>query len=508
MRWERRRPAGSSFPSPVREGAGAGGTPALPLIPPPPLAGGGRGRGTTNASSLLDRLFNVRERGSSIRVEVLGGATTFVTMAYIIVVNPAILKFAGIPVEPSTVATILTAVFGTLLMGLLANRPIAVAPYMGENAFIAFGLAAMGVTWQQRLGTVFVSGLAFLVITVLGLRAWLANSISSSMKHSFGAGIGLFLAFIGLYETGIVTSFVAGMPAAALLDKHSGLLLAPDVPVKLGNIRDPQVLLAIFGFLLISALLYRRVRGAILIGMVITAIAGGLLGFGQAPQGVLAVPFVGEYSLAPLALKLDIAGVLKVSFLPVLLTLFLMSFLDTLGTLVGVGSAGGMLDERGNFPQIERPMLVDALACVFSGLVGTSTSGAYIESATGIREGARTGLAAVITALLFACSLFFLPLFGSLQQFRFAYGPALIAVGVLMIASLRKIDAEDFTELVPAFTTVVMMLFTYNIANGLTAGLVVYPIVKLAAGRGRELSAGNVVLALLCLVYYAFGLPH
>lgn len=456
---------------------------------------------------MLEKAFSIRERGSSVRVEVLGGATTFITMAYIIVVNPAILSFAGIPVGPSTVATILTAVFGSLLMGLLANRPIAVAPYMGENAFIAFGLVTMSVTWQQRLGTVFVSGILFLVITALGLRTWLANSISTSMKHSFAVGIGLFLAFIGLYETGIVTSSVTGKPPQAI-GVIDGLLRAPPVPVRIGNIGDCEVLLAIGGFLLICILLYHRVRGAILLGIAVTAVAGCLFGHGKAPQGVLAMPFTGEYSLAPVAFKLDIAGVLQVSFLPVLLTLFLMSFLDTLGTLVGVGSAGGMLDGKGNFPQIERPMFVDALTCVFSGLVGTSTSGAYIESATGIREGARTGLASVITALLFAGSLFFLPLIGPLQELRFAYGPALIAVGVLMIGSVRKIDFDDLTELVPAFTTVVMMLFTYNIANGLTAGLVVYPITKLAAGRWRELNGGSVVLALLCLVYYIFGLPH
>jgi AGZA family xanthine/uracil permease-like MFS transporter len=428
-------------------------------------------------------------------------------MAYIIVVNPAILAFAGIPVGPSTVATILTAVFGCVLMGFVANRPIAVAPYMGENAFIAFGLAAMGIGWQQRLGTVFVSGLGFLLITVLRVRSWLANSISPSMKHSFAVGIGLFLAFIGLYETGIVTSFVAGMPVDAVAH-GAKVLSAPDVPVKIGNLRDPQVLLAIFGFLFICALLYRRVRGALLIGIAVTAGLGLAFGFAHAPKGIMAMPFVGDYSLAPIAGQLDITGVLRLSFLPILLTLFLMSFLDTLGTLVGVGAAGGMLDEKGNFPDIEKPMLVDAMTCMFSGLVGTSTSGAYIESATGIREGARTGLAAVVTAGLFAASLFFIPLVEPLQQLRYAYGPALVAVGVLMIGSIRKIDFEDMTELVPAFVTIAMMLFTYNIANGLTAGLLVYPIMKLAAGRYKELNAGAVVLALLCLVYYVFGLPH
>ncbi|HVP38946.1 MAG TPA: NCS2 family permease [Candidatus Saccharimonadales bacterium] len=456
---------------------------------------------------MLDRMFGLSERGTRVSTEVLGGATTFVTMAYIIVVNPAILAFAGIPVGPSTVATILTAVFGSLLMGLYANRPIAVAPYMGENAFIAFGLAALGITWQQRLGTVFVSGVVFLVITLAGIRGWLARSISTSLKHSFAAGIGLFLAFVGLYKTGIVTSAAAGQPARALL-LPGGLLRAPDVPVKIGNLHDPQVLLAVAGFLLIAVLLHRRVRGAILVGIAVTAVAGSALGVGRAPTGVVAWPFGGTPGWGAVALQLDVGSVLRLSFLPILLTLFLMSFLDTLGTLVGVGAAGGMLDAKGDFPQVERPMLVDALTCIFSGLAGTSTSGAYIESATGIREGARTGLAAVTTAALFAVTLFFIPLVEPLQHLSYAYGPALVAVGAMMAGSLARVDFEDLTELIPAFATVVMMVFTYNIANGLTAGLVLHPVMKLAAGRWREVGAGSAVLAGLCLVYYGFGLPH
>jgi AGZA family xanthine/uracil permease-like MFS transporter len=323
----------------------------------------------------------------------------------------------------------------------------------------------------------------------LGLRSWLANAISPSLKYSFAAGIGLFLAFIGLNETGIVAA-------------------GTGVPVKIGNLHSAETLLAAAGFVAIAALLQRRVRGAILIGMAATAIAGIALGLGHAPRAIFAVPFVGEYSMAPIALQLDVAGVLRLSFLPILLTLFLMSFLDTVGTLVGVGAAGGMLDERGNFPEVERPMAVDAIACMLSGLVGTSTSGAYIESAVGIREGARTGLAAMVTAALFALSLFFIPLIEPLQQLRFAYGPALIAVGVLMLDSVRRIDFADLTELAPAFATIAMMVFTYNIANGLTAGLVLHPMMKLLAGKWREINAGSVVLAGLCVVYYAFGLPH
>jgi AGZA family xanthine/uracil permease-like MFS transporter len=434
-------------------------------------------------------MFRIRERGSSMRAEVIGGVTTFVSMAYIIVVNPAILAFAGIPQRPSTVATIVVAAFGTLLMALYANRPIAVAPYMGENAFIAFGLAAFGITWQQRLGAVFVSGIIFIVITLLGVRKWLASAVSPSMKHSFAAGIGLFLTFIGLFESGIVKS-------------------AQAVPVQLGDIRSAGVLLAIFGFVVMAALLYRRIPGAILIGIVVTALAGTVAGVGQLPTRIAAWPFVAPYDLAPIAFQLDIVSVLRLSFLPILLTLFLMSLLDTLGTLVGLGAAAGMLDEKGDFPEIEKPMLVDAVTCAVAGVVGTSTSGAYIESATGIREGARTGMASLVTAMLFIASLFFIPLFEPMQSLRFAYAPALMIVGMLMLGAVTKIDFDDLTELVPAFTTVVVMVFTFNIANGLTAGLLLYPIMKVLSGRARELRAGAIVLAALCALYYAFGVPH
>jgi AGZA family xanthine/uracil permease-like MFS transporter len=434
-------------------------------------------------------MFNIRERGSTVRNELVGGITTFVAMAYIIVVNPAILGFAGIPKGPSTVATILTAAFATLLMGLYANRPFAVAPYMGENAFIAFGLAAFGISWQQRLGAVFVSGVIFLVITLLGVRTWMANAISPSMKHSFAAGIGLFLTFIGLLESGIVKA-------------------AQAVPVQLGDIRSAPVLLAILGFVITAALMIRRVPGAILIGIVLTAIIGTSAGVGKAPVHFTAMPFMGDYSLAPIAFQLDIASVLRLTFLPILLTLFLMSLLDTLGTLVGLGAAADLLDEKGELPDLQKPMLVDAIACMFSGLIGTSTSGAYIESATGIREGARTGFASVVTAALFGVSLFFIPLFEPLQSLQYAYAPALLVVGMLMLTAVTKIKFDDLSELVPAFTTVVVMVFTFNIANGLTAGLVLWPVMKVLSGKAREVRAGAVVLAILCAIYYVFGLPH
>ena len=456
---------------------------------------------------MLERLFRLSAHGTDVRTEILGGLTTFLTMAYIVVVNPAILSFAGIPSGPSTTATILTAVFGSLLMGFYANRPIAVAPYMGENAFVAFGLTAMGIAWPQALGAVFLSGLLFVAATLFGVRAWLAAAISPSLKHSFAGGIGLFMALIGLYEAGIVTSAVVGMPAQALLDA-TGRLRPPDVPLKIGELHDTRVLLALFGLLLTASLLARRVRGGLLIGMAATALLGAALGYGARPTAFVSVPLRGEYSLGGLALSLDVSGALTFAALPALLTLFLMGFLDTLGTLLAVGAAGGLLDAKGDLPEIRKPMLVDALACVFAGAVGTTTSGAYIESATGIREGARTGLAAVTTGLLFAGSLFFLPLVEPLQRLKYVYAPTLVLVGLLMTASLGKIDFEDITEGLPAFATVALMAFSYNIANGLTAGLLLYPVVKALAGRWRELHPGTLALAGLCAAYYLFGLPH
>lgn len=457
---------------------------------------------------MIERLFKVHAHGSTVRIEVLGGITTFATMAYIIVVNPAILSFAGIPVGPSTVATILVAIFGSLLMGLIANRPFAVAPYMGENAFIAFGLAAMGIGWQQRLGTVFVAGVLFLLLTAVNLRTWLANGISRSLKLSLAAGIGLFLALIGLYESGIVTSAAAGMKPEALTLVESGVLRAPDVPLKIGSFHEPKVMLAVLTFVIIAVLIVRRVKGAILIGMALAAIIGGLAGLAKAPEAVVAMPFTGDYSLEPIAMKMDIVGAMQWTLLPIVFTLVLMSFLDTTGTLYGLGATGGLLDKKGELPDVHKPFYVDALSCIFAGAVGTSTSGAYIESASGMREGAKTGLAAVVVALLFGVSLFFLPVIQPLQGLTFAYGPALVVVGLTMAASLKEMDFGDLTELIPGIATIVMLVFTYNIANGLTAGLILHPILKTLGGKAREVRPAGLILAAMCLVYYVWGLPH
>jgi AGZA family xanthine/uracil permease-like MFS transporter len=441
------------------------------------------------------------------RGELVGGTTTFLATAYIVVVNPAILAFAGIPEGPSTVATALAAALGTLMMALIARRPFAVAPYMGENAFLAFGLAALGITWQQRLGAVFVAGALFLLLTFAGVRRWLSRGLSTSLKHAFAVAIGLFLAELGLYQTGIFTSFATGLPPAALAGA-SGLLRAPDVPVKLGDWSHPAAWLTLLGVALTLALVLRRVRGAILLGMLPMAAAGVALGLAPLPERWLAAPFRGELSLAPIAFQLDIAGILEPRHWPVLGTLALMGFLDTLGTLVALGAAAGLLDERGDLPRIERPMAVDALASMASALVGTSTSGAYVESATGLRDGARTGMASVVTAALFGATLFVAPVARALQAMPFVYAPALIVVGILMLRSAREVEFGDLVEAIPAFATIVLTLFTYNIANGLAAVLVAAPLARAAAGRGREVGPAGWLLAAACLAYFVLGLRH
>ncbi|RKY73768.1 MAG: NCS2 family permease, partial [Candidatus Latescibacterota bacterium] len=409
------------------------------------------------------------------------GVTTFLTMAYIIIVNPAILQAAGIPKGPSMVATILSAAFGTLVMGFYANRPFAIAPYMGENAFIAYTVVKiLGYSWQTALGAIFIGGLLFTVLTVLRVRTWLVEAIPQSLKYSFAVGIGLFLTFIGLNDSGIVR---LGVPGA---------------PVKVGDLGSPSALLAVLGFVLMAALLVKRVRAAILISILSVTALSFVLGVTKAPESLVSLP----PSLSPIFLKLDVLGALTWGFFAVILTVFVMDFVDTMGTLIGLSARAGLLDERGNLPQIERPMLADALATVVGALLGTTTTGTYIESAAGIEAGGRTGLTAVVVALLFLLSLFFAPLFTSVPPH--AYGPALIMVGLMMLEPIRRIDFSDYTELVPAFAVVALMSFTYNLGVGMTAGFVLYPLLKTLAGRAKEVPAGAWVLGGLSLLFYIF----
>ena len=429
----------------------------------------------------LRNFFQIDARGSTIRREIVAGITTFTTMSYIIVVNPAILKTAGIPEGPSMTATVLTAVCGCLLMGLYANRPFAIAPYMGENAFIAFTVClGLGIRWQTALGAIFLAGVAFIVLTVLRLRQALVEAIPASLRYSFAVGIGLFLTFIGLTQTGIVE---LGVPGA---------------PVKAGALTSAPVLVAIFGFLLIAAMVIREVPGALLIGIVLTALMAFAARVAPWPHQVFGAPA----SLAPIFAQIDLRGALAPRALPVVLTIFIMAFVDTMGTLIGLSARAGFLDAHGNLPQIERPMLADAVATTLAPVFGTTTAGAFVESATGIEAGGRTGLTAVVVAALFALSAFTAPFVAAIPPQ--AYGPALIAVGLFMLAPIARIDFTDYAESIPAFAVVALMCFTFNIAVGITAGFLLYPLCRLVQGKARQVRPGLWVLAALSLLFFVY----
>jgi adenine/guanine/hypoxanthine permease len=429
----------------------------------------------------MKKYFAFDRHHTSYRQETLAGFTTFVTMAYIIIVNPAILEVAGIPRGPSTTATILATVFGTLIMGIYAKRPFAIAPYMGENAFVSFTVVkALGFTWQEALGAVFIAGIAFTLLTVLKIRSWLAEAIPPSLKYSFAVGIGMFITFIGLNETGIV---VLGVPGA---------------PVRLGNLAQPSVILALCGLLLTVLLMLWKVRGALMIGILSTTFLSMLTGVTKIPEAIVSLP----PSPAPIFLQLDLSSALTPKFLPVVLTIFVMAFADTIGTLIGLSARAELLDEDGNLPEIEKPMLADALATTMAPLLGTTTTGAYVESAAGIEEGGRTGFVSVVTAGLFLLALFFSPLFTAVPSH--AYGVALIIIGSFMITPLTKIVFDDLTELLPAFLTIVLISFTYNIGVGITAGLVVWPLFKTLTGRVKEVPTGAWILALISLSFFIF----
>ncbi len=425
--------------------------------------------------------FEFSRHNTSYKQETLAGIATFMTMAYIIVVNPAILGAAGIPKAPSITATILAAAFGTLIMGFYAKRPFALAPYMGENAFIAFTVVnVLGCPWQTALGAVFVAGAIFTVLTVTKVRGWLAHTLPKSLKNSFSVGIGLFLAFIGLNLTGIV---VLGVPGA---------------PVGLGRLSQPTVLLALFGFIVTVWLMMREVKGAVIIGILATTFLSFLLGVTPVPRSWVSMP----PGLGPLAFNLNIGDVFSPRYFPIALIIFIMAFVDTVGTLIGLSARGGLLDEEGNLPEIEKPMLADAAANLIAPLLGTTTTGAYIESAAGITEGGRTGFTALVVAGLFFLALFFSPVLTAVPPH--AYGTALIVTGIFMISPITRIDFSDFSELVPSFLTIVLMVFTFNIGVGMTAGLLAHPLLKTISGRYREVPAGMWVFAALSLLFYIF----
>jgi len=415
--------------------------------------------------SFLEKTFQLRERGTSVRTEVLAGATTFLTMAYIVLVNPSILGTTGMPVAGVAAATCLAAGVGCLLMGFLANYPIALAPGMGLNAYFAFTVVgAMGVPWQTALGLVFISGVLFIVLTVAGVRQLIVSAIPRALFSAIAAGIGLFIAFIGLRGAGLVVA-------------------NPATLVTLGDIHAPATLLALLGLAILSVLLVLKVRGAIFIGIVATAVLGWILGLATwAPQ---------PYSLDEMtgtALKLDIPAALGIgghgfglALLEILFVFLFVDLFDNVGTLVAVSKKAGLMRPDGSIPRLNRILFADAGATVVGSLAGTSTVVSYIESASGVSAGGRTGLTAVVTGLLFLATLFVAPWAQVIPAA--ATAPSLILVGAMMMSPLTEIDWDDPVVAIPAFLTLVTIPLTFSIANGLAFGVIAYAVLKLASRR-------------------------
>ena len=424
-------------------------------------------------------LFKIRESGSTFTTEVLAGITTFVTMSYIIFVNPGILSNAGMDFNALVVVTCLASALGTLCMALFANYPIALAPGMGLNAFFAFGVVlnmkinGAPVTWQMALAAVFIEGAIFAVLTMTSIREAIMNSIPKSLKIGISAGIGLFIAFIGLQSAGIV------------INNESTLL-------GLGQVKNNvPMMLSLLGILIMAVLTAWNVKGALLIGIVaITGIAAAL-GLVQIPEKYVSQP----PSIMPLVGKLDFSLIKEPEFWIVVFTFFFVDFFDTLGTLVGVCNRSGLLDENGNLPRAKGALMADAVATMAGAVMGTSTVTSYVESSSGVAQGGRTGLTSIVTALLFVGAIFFTPLVGIVPAY--ATAPALVIVGIYMMMSLRDLNYDDWTELVPSIVGFFMMPLAYSIAVGIEFAIVLYVTIKILTGRFKDVSFLMIALSVL-----------
>lgn len=453
---------------------------------------------------MLEKLFELSSRKTDVKTEVIAGITTFMTMAYILFVNPSILGAAGMDKNAVLLATAIGAGLVSIMMGVFVNYPIALAPGMGLNAFYAFSVViGMGVSWQVALGAVFISGLIFILLTVTQVRQLLVEGMPTSLKHAITVGIGLFITIIGLKISGIMSIRLSLIPPTLekiIAAKGNGTPLYFESMIEMGQLAHPQVLLAVFGLILLAVMMARNVKGSILIGIFATTIIGILMGIVKIPAGFspVAIPDFSNNAF----FALDIMGALNMGLLAIVFTFTFVELFDTMGTLVGTASKAGLMDKKGKFPGIGKAMLVDATGVSLGAMLGTSTITAYVESAAGVGAGGRTGLTAVVCGVLFLLALFFTPLAGLIPDA--ATSPALIIVGALMIESIRHIDFGDLTEGIPAFLTIVMMPFTYSIANGISAGLVMYPLLKLVTGRGREVHWIVYVLAVLVVLRFAF----
>ncbi|MFP1723643.1 NCS2 family permease [Lonsdalea quercina] len=439
--------------------------------------------GSASERGLLQRVFKLRQHGTTARTETIAGFTTFLTMVYIVFVNPQILGVAGMDTQAVFVTTCLIAAFGSILMGLLANLPVALAPAMGLNAFFAFAVVgAMGLPWQVAMGAIFWGAIGFLLLSVFQIRYWMIANIPQCLRLGIASGIGLFIAMMGLKNAGII------VPNA-------------DTLVAVGKLTSHSVLLGVLGFFIIVVLASRSIHAAVLISIVITTAIGLLLGD---------VKYTGVFSLPPSVTnvvgQVDLAGALNLGLSGVIFSFMLVNLFDSSGTLIGVTEKAGLADEKGKFPGMKRALYVDSISSVAGAFIGTSSVTAYIESSSGVSVGGRTGLTAVVVGVLFLLVMFLSPLAGMVPAY--AAAGALIYVGVLMTSSLSRVKWEDLTEAVPAFITAVMMPFSFSITEGIALGFISYCVMKAATGRWREISPCVVVVAVLFLLKIVFVDAH
>jgi AGZA family xanthine/uracil permease-like MFS transporter len=428
---------------------------------------------------MLEKYFKLKENKTTVRTEILAGITTFMTMAYILAVNPDILSATGMDKNALFSATAISAMVATLVMALVAKLPFALAPGMGLNAFFAFTVVlGMGHSWQFALTAVFLEGIIFLLLTAFNIRELIINAIPLSVKHAVSAGIGLFIAFIGLQNAGVIVNNDATL-------------------VGLGDMGSPAVLIAIGGIVITAVLLALKVKGALLIGIFVATIAGLPLGVTQMPEGHLvgAPP-----SLSPIFFKFEFAEIFTLDMVIVLFTFLFVDMFDTVGTLVGVSDKAGMLTKDGKVPRAKQALFADSIGTTVGAMLGTSTVTTYVESASGVAEGGKTGLTSLTTAGLFLVALFFAPLFTMVPPA--ATAAALVLVGFFMMSPIQKINFDDFTEAIPAFITIIVMPLTYSIAEGIVFGMLSYVFLKLLTGKVKDISVVMIVLAVLFILKF------
>ena len=435
---------------------------------------------TVASDGFLERRFKLSQNGTDARTEILAGITTFMTMAYILMVNPGMLSETGMDWGGVFTATALSAAIATLLMGLLANYPFALAPGMGLNAFFTYTVVfGMSKSWQFALTAVFLEGIIFIILSLFQVREAIFNAIPMNLKKAVSVGIGLFIALIGFVNAGIV-------------ETGDGTILG------LGNIVSRGPILAIIGLIIMGVLLAKNVKGALLIGIILTTIIGIPMGITPMPEGIFRLP----PSVRDVAFQFEWSNIFTMDMLIVLFTFLFVDVFDTVGTLVGVASKADMLDEKGQLPKVREALLSDAVGTVVGACLGTSTVTTYVESASGVADGGRTGLTAVSTAVMFLLALFFSPLFAIIPSQ--ATAPALIIVGLFMMSPIKEIDLGDFTEAIPAFLTIVMMPFAYSIAEGIVFGMISYVVLKLITGKHKDISVIMYILAALFILKYIF----